>query len=53
MDDTKIGVNGAGYDPAETYGKILIMGRAQTGKTTVANHLAAITGLKLLKSARI
>ena len=50
MDDTKIGVTGAGYDPAAKYGKILIMGRAQTGKTTVANHLAAITGLKLLKT---
>ena len=40
-----------GYTPEERYGKVLIMGRAQTGKTTLTKKLADATGLKLLKTS--
>lgn len=50
MADMKIGISGLRGAPEEKYGKILIMGRAQTGKTTVARKLADATGLKLLKT---
>lgn len=37
--------------PEHKYGKILVMGRAQAGKTTVAKRLAEETGLVLLKTS--
>lgn len=37
--------------PEHKYGKFLVMGRAQAGKSTVAELLSEATGLKLLKTS--
>lgn len=46
-----VAVSGGPLTPEERYGKILVMGRAQTGKTTLAKKLSEMTGLKLLKTS--
>lgn len=51
MPDMKIGISGCHGAPETKYGKILIIGRSQSGKTTVAKKLAEMTGLELLKTS--
>lgn len=46
-----VAITGGFAGPEDRYGKILIMGRAQTGKTTIARRLAEMTGLTLLKTS--
>lgn len=45
-----IGITGGPLSPEEKYGKILILGRAQTGKSTMAQKLSDATGLSVLKT---
>lgn len=47
----KIAISGGPGKPEDRYGKILVMGRSQSGKTTIAKKLAEITGMALLKTS--
>lgn len=51
MNGMKIAITGGGQAPEDRYGKILVMGRSQSGKTTVARRLSELTGLKVLKTS--
>lgn len=50
MNET-IAVTGGYAKPEDRYGKIVVMGRSQSGKTTVAKRLAELTGLPVLKTS--
>lgn len=47
----KAAVSGGPGKPEDRYGKILVMGRSQSGKTTIAKKLAELTGMILLKTS--
>lgn len=46
----KIAVSGGAMKPEDKYGKVVIAGRAQTGKTSLAKRLSDETGLIILKT---
>lgn len=47
----RVGISCGPLSPEEKYGKVLIMGRAQTGKSSLAKKLSEATGLTVLKTS--